>query len=87
MIFIPRRYDIQSTYRELKEKGVEFVSTPEQQEWGGWLVDFKDTTGNTLTFVQNGPKGQSHVSLGQRPRLLISLSESPKVGVPNPQRL
>lgn len=46
--------DIQSTYQELKAKGVEFTSEPKQQDWGGWLVDFKDNTGNTLTFVQNG---------------------------------
>lgn len=45
--------DIQATYGELTEKGVEFVSEPKQQEWGGWLADFKDCTGNTLTLVQN----------------------------------
>ncbi|MEM9282804.1 MAG: VOC family protein [Verrucomicrobiota bacterium] len=45
--------DIHATTDELKEKGVEFVSGPEQQFWGGWLADFKDCTGNTLTLVQN----------------------------------
>jgi len=24
------------------------------QGWGGWLADFKDCSGNTLTLVQNG---------------------------------
>ena len=45
--------DIQETYRELSEKGVQFVDPPTKQEWGGWLADFKDCTGNTLTLVQN----------------------------------
>ena len=45
--------DIQETYRELSGKGVEFVDQPRKQEWGGWLADFKDCTGNTLTLVQN----------------------------------
>ncbi|MDA7922013.1 VOC family protein [Verrucomicrobiales bacterium] len=45
--------DIQTTYRDLSEKGVEFVSPPQKQEWGGWLADFRDCTGNTLTLVQN----------------------------------
>ena len=46
--------NIQETYEELSAKGVEFVAPPKQQDWGGWLADFKDCTGNTLTFVQNG---------------------------------
>lgn len=45
--------DIQQTYAELSEKGVEFVVPPKRQDWGGWLADFKDCTGNTLTLVQN----------------------------------
>lgn len=45
--------DIQATHRDLTDKGVEFVSAPQQQDWGGWLADFKDCTGNTLTLVQN----------------------------------
>ena len=45
--------DIHATHRDLSGKGVHFVSDPQQQEWGGWLVDFKDCTGNTLTLVQN----------------------------------
>ena len=46
--------DIHDTYRELCEKGVEFNGAPKQQEWGGWLVGFKDNTGNVWTVVQNG---------------------------------
>jgi len=45
--------DIEATYRDLKAKKVEFVSRPTEQEWGGWLADFKDCTGNVLTLVQN----------------------------------
>ncbi len=45
--------DIQASYREMASKGVAFVGEPEQQFWGGWLVDFKDCSGNTLTLVQN----------------------------------
>lgn len=45
--------DIQASHKELTGKGVEFVSGPEQQFWGGWLADFKDCSGNILTLVQN----------------------------------
>ncbi len=45
--------DIHESHRELTGKGVEFVSGPEQQFWGGWLADFKDNVGNVLTLVQN----------------------------------
>lgn len=45
--------DIHEQYRNLVEKGVEFVAPPEQQFWGGWLADFRDCTGNILTLVQN----------------------------------
>lgn len=46
--------DIQHSYMELQSKGVEFVNPPVKQEWGGWLADFKDCTGNVLTLVQDG---------------------------------
>ena len=53
--------DIHATADEMKAKGAEFVSDPEQQFWGGWLADFKDCTGNTLTLVQN-PDSRTKVS-------------------------
>ena len=43
--------DIQKTYAELKAKGVEFVSEPAQEEWGGWFATFKDPDGNYLQIV------------------------------------
>jgi len=45
--------DIHATADEMKAKGVEFFSGPEQQFWDEWLADFKDCKGNTLTLVQN----------------------------------
>jgi predicted enzyme related to lactoylglutathione lyase len=44
--------DIQSKHRQLSAAGVEFVGTPEQQYWGGWLATFKDPAGNGLQLVQ-----------------------------------
>lgn len=45
--------DIQSTYAQLKAKGVAFTGAPEKQTWGGTLVHFKDLDGNVLTLMQN----------------------------------
>lgn len=45
--------DIHAVYDDLREREVYFVSPPAQQPWGGWLADFKDCSGNTLTLVQN----------------------------------
>ncbi len=44
--------DIQETYAELKEKGVEFVKEPAQEEWGGWFATFKDPDGNYLQIFE-----------------------------------
>ena len=43
--------DVQSTYEDLRSKGVEFTSVPEKQEWGGTLASFKDTSGNVITLM------------------------------------
>ena len=43
--------DTKATYKELSDRGVEFVAPPEQQEWGGVLAHFKDTCGNILTLM------------------------------------
>ena len=43
--------DIAATYEDLKAKGVDFVSPPEEQFWGGKLAHFKDPDGNVLTLL------------------------------------
>ncbi len=43
--------DIHKTYRKLRDRGVEFVSPPERQSWGGTLAHFKDPDGNVLTLL------------------------------------
>jgi catechol 2,3-dioxygenase-like lactoylglutathione lyase family enzyme len=43
--------DVQATYDELRSRGVEFVSGPERQPWGGTLAHFRDLDGNVLTLV------------------------------------
>ena len=37
------------TYAELKEKGVEFVSEPDTQDWGTSAI-FKDSEGNVFVM-------------------------------------
>ena len=46
--------DITKVYEELKIKGVEFTSAPEQQPWGGILAHFKDPAGNIITLLGSG---------------------------------
>jgi len=43
--------DVQTTYEQLLNKGVEFTSTPEKQVWGGVLANLKDTSGNVITLM------------------------------------
>jgi len=47
--------DIQSTYEELKSKGVD-ITKPEKQEWGGILSLVKDLDGNVFTLLSS-PEG------------------------------
>jgi len=47
--------DIQSTYEELKSKGVD-ITKPEKQEWGGILSLVKDPDGNVFTLLSS-PEG------------------------------
>jgi lactoylglutathione lyase len=42
--------DIQSSYRELKKKGVD-IAAPEKQEWGGIMSKFKDQDGNSYSLI------------------------------------
>ena len=43
--------NIDELYESLKEKGVQFTSPPERQEWGGSLAHFRDPDGNVLTLL------------------------------------
>jgi lactoylglutathione lyase len=47
--------DIQSTYEELKSKGVD-ITKPEKQEWGGIMSLVKDLDGNKFTLLSS-PEG------------------------------
>lgn len=44
--------DIQSTYRELVGRGVEFAGEPKLQAWGGWETQFTDPDGNGFHLAQ-----------------------------------
>ncbi len=46
--------DMKQTYATLKERGVEFLSVPEVQPWGGVLAHFKDPDDNVLTLLGSG---------------------------------
>jgi catechol 2,3-dioxygenase-like lactoylglutathione lyase family enzyme len=41
--------DVESTYRELKAKGVEFTAEPTKQPWGTFAI-LKDLDGNTFVL-------------------------------------
>lgn len=47
--------DIQSTYEDLKSKGVD-ITKPEKQEWGGIMSLVKDLDGNKFTLLSS-PEG------------------------------
>ena len=47
--------DIQSTYEELKSKGID-ITKPEKQEWGGIMSIIKDLDGNLFTLLSS-PEG------------------------------
>ena len=42
--------DVERTYRELAQRGVEFVSGPKQEPWGTFAV-FKDPDGNQFVLA------------------------------------
>jgi len=44
--------DMQSTYEELKNNGVE-ITPPERQEWGGIISKFKDRGGNSYSIISS----------------------------------
>lgn len=41
--------DLESTWKQLKAKGVEFVKDPEKAEWGNFAI-FKDVDGNQFVL-------------------------------------
>ncbi|HYE28608.1 MAG TPA: VOC family protein [Allosphingosinicella sp.] len=41
--------DVEATHRQLSERGVEFVSPPQQQPWGTFAI-FKDPDGNQFVL-------------------------------------
>ena len=43
--------DIAGVHDSLVANGVEFLSPPEQQPWGGTLAHFKDPDGNVVTLL------------------------------------
>ena len=43
--------DLERTYAELREKGVEFVSAPRKESWGTSAI-FKDSEGNQFVLGQ-----------------------------------
>jgi catechol 2,3-dioxygenase-like lactoylglutathione lyase family enzyme len=45
--------DCRATYEELKSKGVEFVSPPEERPYGVEAI-FKDNSGNWFSLTQHG---------------------------------
>lgn len=47
--------NIQSTYEDLKSKGVD-ITKPEKQEWGGIMSLVKDLDGNIFTLLSS-PEG------------------------------
>ena len=44
--------DIQSTYEDLKAKGVKFVEEPKKQEWGMIQAILADPDGNVFVLVE-----------------------------------
>jgi predicted enzyme related to lactoylglutathione lyase len=44
--------DVEATYRQLRERGVEFVKEPQKQPWGTFAM-FKDPDGNTFVLSSN----------------------------------
>jgi catechol 2,3-dioxygenase-like lactoylglutathione lyase family enzyme len=50
--------DIQQTYKELTERGVEFTEAPSEQFWGWWAV-FKDPDGHLIGLGQRRQSAES----------------------------
>jgi predicted enzyme related to lactoylglutathione lyase len=44
--------DLETTYEELRDRGVEFSEEPTEQPWGMW-AQFKDVDGNEFGLIQS----------------------------------
>jgi predicted enzyme related to lactoylglutathione lyase len=44
--------DVDETYRDLKSKGVKFLTEPKDQTWGARIAKFADLDGNAFILVQ-----------------------------------
>lgn len=44
--------DVDQTYEELKQKGIEVDCPPTNEDWGARVAGFKDPDGNTLYFLK-----------------------------------
>lgn len=44
--------DCRRDYSQLAQRGVEFISEPKQQLWGGWMAEFADADGNRFQLVE-----------------------------------
>jgi uncharacterized glyoxalase superfamily protein PhnB len=44
--------DVNDAYRELKAKGVRFLTEPKDQSWGARTAKFEDPDGNMFILVQ-----------------------------------
>jgi catechol 2,3-dioxygenase-like lactoylglutathione lyase family enzyme len=44
--------DVDETYRDLKSKGVKFLTEPKDQTWNARTADFADPDANVFTLVQ-----------------------------------
>ena len=44
--------DLDTTYEELRGRGVEFSEEPNEQPWGMW-AQFKDVDGNEFGLIQS----------------------------------
>lgn len=44
--------DIHRAHEQFLAQGVEFIRSPEQESWGGWVATFLDPDGNILQLLQ-----------------------------------
>jgi methylmalonyl-CoA/ethylmalonyl-CoA epimerase len=44
--------DVDQIYKDLKAKGIQFLSEPADQDWGARMVSLKDPDGNNLYFLK-----------------------------------
>jgi methylmalonyl-CoA/ethylmalonyl-CoA epimerase len=59
--------DIRLVYRELQDRGVQFIESPHlvapMEDHDLWMAFFKDAAGNTLALMQEAPKGYQPQSI------------------------